>query len=798
MTQVTKEGIFVGANKQSFVTDYNESRKTVAFGAANNVALWKPLASDDNGVYSTLKKHSKEVTGVKFVPNSPFLVTVAEDDEINVWEEKGDDYTLKQTLTFHKHSITCLAIVNETIFVTGSADGFIALWLFDGNQYQLGHSFQVSSSFYPLALAIQDISEDNYILAVAGTSSNIFIYTFTLTSLVTDVVQSAILSGHEDWVRCLTFVTDTKYKNYVLASGAQDRYIRLWRLRLNELIDDSDEDELKLILLSNKQYKFNIGSHSRGAINFEALIMGHDDWVTSLQWNPFNRKGTQSKLQLLSSSADTALMIWEMDVESGIWCCINRLGEMSIKGASTATGASGGFWSSLWIIDAATNTHYILASGKTGAIRVYKSTDAEAKSFESVLGVTGAVREITDLSWALNGEYFTATSLDQTARLFAPWTVGRSHTTWHEFSRPQIHGYDMICMDNINASKYVSGGDEKILRVFEITNSISKLLKNLCNIDVVEGNTEELPESASLPVLGLSNKAANEQLEAGEDSQQRQDEEENAVVKEKEDILATLTTPPLEDHLQRYTLFPEIEKLYGHGYEITCCATSPDGTLIASACRSNSAKHAVIRVFNVKKDFQQCKQVLEGHNLTVTSMEFSPDGQYLLVVSRDRQFSLWSINNQDEFELVELNPKAHTRIIWDCSWTPKTEFGNFFVTGSRDKQIKLWSVSFNVKLETSLKLDIPSTSIACYKAESFGNKVVVAVGLENGGIEIYSVDLSQDDKRFQLQVHFNDLITPADRISKLAFSSKISDKLLLAVGSNDTSIRVYSVVKQFL
>lgn len=219
----------------------------------------------------------------------------------------------------------------------------------------------MSSSFYPLALAIQDISEDNYILAVAGTSSNIFIYTFTLTSLVSDFVQSAILSGHEDWVRCLTFVTDTKYKNYVLASGAQDRYIRLWRLRLNELIDDSDEDELKLILLSNKQYKFNIGSHSRGAINFEALIMGHDDWVTSLQWNPFNRKGTQSKLQLLSSSADTALMIWEMDVESGIWCCINRLGEMSIKGASTATGASGGFWSSLWIMMPAPNTHYILA-----------------------------------------------------------------------------------------------------------------------------------------------------------------------------------------------------------------------------------------------------------------------------------------------------------------------------------------------------------------------------------------------------------------------------------------------------
>lgn len=51
--------------------------------------------------------------------------------------------------------------------------------------------------------------------------------------------------------------------------------------------------------------------------------------------------------------------------------------------------------------------------------------------------------------------------------------------------------------------------------------------------------------------------------------------------------------PPVEEYLQRYTLFPELEKLYGHGYEISCCATSPDGKLIASACRSNNAKHAV-------------------------------------------------------------------------------------------------------------------------------------------------------------------------------------------------------------
>lgn len=151
-----------------------------------------------------------------------------------------------------------------------------------------------------------------------------------------------------------------------------------------------------------------------------------------------------------------------------------------------------------------------------------------------------------------------------------------------------------------------------------MTKSISKLLQNLCGTQIVEEN-EQLPITASLPVLGLSNKAEN-QIEQGD--QQDVDNEDNTP-EAAEDVLASLDLPPVEEYLQRYTLFPELEKLYGHGYEISCCATSPDGKLIASACRSNNAKHAVIRVFNVAQDYQQSQQVLLGHNLTISSLEFS-------------------------------------------------------------------------------------------------------------------------------------------------------------------------------
>lgn len=52
--------------------------------------------------------------------------------------------------------------------------------------------------------------------------------------------------------------------------------------------------------------------------------------------------------------------------------------------------------------------------------------------------------------------------------------------------------------------------------------------------------------------------------------------------------------PPTEETLMQNTLWPETQKLYGHGYEVySLCATS-DGQLLASACKATSIEHAQI------------------------------------------------------------------------------------------------------------------------------------------------------------------------------------------------------------
>ena len=42
-----------------------------------------------------------------------------------------------------------------------------------------------------------------------------------------------------------------------------------------------------------------------------------------------------------------------------------------------------------------------------------------------------------------------------------------------------------------------------------------------------------------------------------------------------------ISEPPTEENLLQNTLWPEVQKLYGHGYEIFALAARHDGTLLA-------------------------------------------------------------------------------------------------------------------------------------------------------------------------------------------------------------------------
>ncbi|XP_009873352.1 PREDICTED: elongator complex protein 2, partial [Apaloderma vittatum] len=328
--------------------------------------------------------------------------------------------------------------------------------------------------------------------------------------------------------------------------------------------------------------------------------------------------------------------------------------------------------------------------------------------------------------------------------------------TWHEIARPQVHGYDMRCLAMIGRFQFVSGADEKVLRVFRAPKNFVENFSNITGIPVEKlcsHESSDLPEGATVPALGLSNKAVYEgdmALQPAEDA-----ETFNTISNQYPEIYfqpLILTEPPPEDHLLQNTLWPEIQKLYGHGYEIFCVACNSSNTLIASACKASKKEHAAIILWSTTS--WKKLQSLLFHNLTVTQLAFSPNDKFLLAVSRDRNWSLW--RKQDSLEsgpvfsccaYTDKNTAVHSRIIWSCDWTPDSKY---FITGSRDKKVIIWghcdlSLTSEENMLDSVKpcstvLDAGDsvTAVSVSRVLAPDGRYIVAVGLESGKIILYT------------------------------------------------------------
>jgi elongator complex protein 2 len=646
------------------------------------------------------------------------------------------------------------------IFATGSADATVKIWKVVGDAVKLLQTIKIAPRFFPLALALSPLREapGSLILAVAGTAAIVQLYVADSTSGETsDFKLQATLSGHEGWIRSLAFTHeyDCSGSDLLLSSASQDKYIRLWRVHqgreLPAAAAASSDHKLGAFpgkSLSNKAHRFNAQGTAYSA-TFEALLLGHEDWIYSTVWRP---RG--STLQLLSASADNSLTIWEQDATSGVWVTVVRLGEISVqKGSTTATGSTGGFWTGLWSPSGET----VVCLGRTGSWRLWNHDIQQDRWIQGV-GISGHVQAITGIAWSRRGDYLLSASSDQTTRLHAKWTRG-GEPTWHEMARPQIHGYDLNCIDTLGESKFVSGADEKLLRIFKEPKSVADLLQKLCAIK--SSDDQDMPDAANMPVLGLSNKA----IEVIDDDQEPEaingtdrDAIDPASIIHKSTL--DLSHPPLEDHLSRHTLWPEIEKLYGHGYEISALACSHDGALVATACKASSLEHAVIRIFETS-DWHEIKPPLPAHSLTVTRLRFSDDDACLLSVGRDRQWAVFGRggekgasqdgNAQDHgvFRLVVTNLKGHARMILDAAWVPGGSKG--FATAGREKLVKLWGREKQgdgssegeggFVCRSTIPEESPVTAVDFVDVVSKGGEAYLAVGTEAGRLTVYRVNV---------------------------------------------------------
>jgi hypothetical protein len=92
-------------------------------------------------------------------------------------------------------------------------------------------------------------------------------------------------------------------------------------------------------------------------------------------------------------------------------------------------------------------------------------------------------------------------SLDQTTRIHGLLPTN----AWRELARPQVHGYDLVGVQFLDALKFVSIADEKVARVFEAPKAFVRLAKSL---RLMENDIDEVDPCLPLrsPSLILSSR----------------------------------------------------------------------------------------------------------------------------------------------------------------------------------------------------------------------------------------------------------------------------------------------------
>uniref|UniRef100_A0A2K6RU29 Elongator complex protein 2 n=1 Tax=Rhinopithecus roxellana TaxID=61622 RepID=A0A2K6RU29_RHIRO len=729
--------VFCCPNRVRGVLNWSSGpRGLLAFGTSCSVVLYDPLK---RVVVTNLNGHTARVNCVQWIckqDGSPSteLVSGGSDNQVIHWEIEDNQLLKAVHLQGHEGPVYAVHAVYQrrtsdpalcTLIVSAAADSAVRLWSKKGSEvtWKTGQVKRDRAWKLRASLALYSRSCNSMVSCYKGKLHTFWHYNrisflpsafrpipilacgdddcrIHLFAQQNDQFQKVLsLCGHEDWIRGVEWAAFGR--DLFLASCSQDCLIRIWKLYIKSTsLETQDADNIRL-----KENTFTIENESvkiTFAVTLETVLAGHENWVNAVHWQPvFYKDGVlQQPMRLLSASMDKTMILWAPDEESGVWL--------------------------------------------------------EQREWTPEIVISGHFDGVQDLVWDPQGEFIITVGTDQTTRLFAPWKrKDQSQVTWHEIARPQIHGYDLKCLAMINRFQFVSGADEKVLRVFSAPRNF---VENFCAITgkslnhVLCNQDSDLPEGATVPALGLSNKAVFQ----GDIASQPSDEEEllTSTGFEYQQVAfqpSILTEPPTEDHLLQNTLWPEVQKLYGHGYEIFCVTCNSSKTLLASACKAAKKEHAAIILWNTASWKQV--QNLVFHSLTVTQMAFSPNDKFLLAVSRDRTWSLWkkqdTISPEFEpvFSLFAFTNKitsVHSRIIWSCDWSPDSKY---FFTGSRDKKVVVWGecdstddcIEHNIGPCSSV-LDVGGavTAVSVCPALHPSQRYVVAVGLECGKICLYT------------------------------------------------------------
>ncbi|EDQ90881.1 uncharacterized protein MONBRDRAFT_31734 [Monosiga brevicollis MX1] len=586
-----------------------------AYGAGRRLLIVDTQEAREPRVVAALLGHTDRINCVAWLPNTDIVLSGATDATLRIWAKNPDTelYGCIAVLEGHTRSVVAVTALQlhdgSHLVASASADHTVRLWHGASSSSWAPVQTIECGRHFALCLALDYLPGETSAVILAAGLSNAKLHLYAGATPTADntfnLAEVDIVAGHDDWIRALAFTR--RGDELLLASGAQDSYIRLWSIATTQSTMLVNQDDFNALLESSER-RFTVAEQLTFRLRLEALLIGHDGQVYGLDWS----YASDEDITLLSASADKTMMLWKYDKKADVWLDEARLGEVG--------GNTLGFFGCCF----GANDNEVLSHGYQGAFHFWRRSET-GKAWQPQTVLSGHFAAVRDVAWSPDGRFVLSVSEDQSVRLFAQAT---GHAGWHELARPQVHGYNMRCLAFTGDLAFVSGADEKVLRAFEAPATFVSSFANVNGHQYPE--RAERPFGASVPALGLSNKAISS-------------DEHNATVQEEQ--LGYRATPPLEEDLIQNTLWPESAKLYGHGYEILAVGAARTQRVLATTCKLGR---------------------LAGHTLSVVKLAFSHNEAYLASVSRDRSICLHRRTPDAEQPYGDTNvfPKAHDRIIW--------------------------------------------------------------------------------------------------------------------------------------
>jgi WD40 repeat protein len=584
----------------------------------------------DHNFYRIVSRHDNNILSVAFSPDGKSILTGSQDSTARLWDLQGN---LLHLFKGHEGIISSIAFSPDgKTVLSGSTDKTARLWDLNGNLLQkfIGHRGIIFCVAF---------SPDGKTILTGSTDK-----TALLWNLQGNVLR--VFNGHENIISSVAFSHDSR----TILTGSNDKTARLWDLQGNTLqIFNGHKSAITSVAFSPDDKNIFTGSKDSTARLWDLkgkvirVFKGHENIITSVVPAADGKR-------LLTGSWDKTIRLWDMQ---GRILQIFKGHEAEIE--SVAFLPEGGT---------------ILSGSGDRTARLW---DLEGLELQEMIGHDEAVNSVT---FSHDGNNILSGSIDKKAIL---WDL---HGNIQQVFRGHEDGIWSVAFSPDDKT-ILTGSTDKTARLWNLD---GKVIQQLTGHEDVIWAVAFSPDGKKI-LTG-----------SGDNTARLWDLNGNVlhIFKGHEGSINSIAFSPdgtkiltgsWDKTVRLCSLDGTLLQLFtGHEGYINSVGFSPDGKNIVTGSWDKT-----VRIWDLHGNVLQ---VLKGNDGYVSSVAFSPDGMSILTVSSATRYNtmgtddntacLWDLQGN----LLQLF-KGHEGSIKSVAFSPN---GKMIITGSWDKTSRMWEI----------------------------------------------------------------------------------------------------------